>query len=318
MLPYYGLIPKVKSIHEKATTDVKKYTRVLDDHFKKGAKFLIGDSLSIADIAVVTALAAPFQFVWDDKYRKSIQHLAKWFTAITSDETWKKNFGRAHLCVKALDFFLVEPETEEEKKAEEPAEKKKAEKPKEAPKKEAPKEKKKDDEEEEPVEKKEEKNPLDALPPSKFNLFDFKTLYVNAKDKKDALKFFWENYDPEGYSIYNVLYEKAEGEGAKLFLTSNLMNGFLQRLEHFRKYAFAVHGVYGDEPNLEVRGMWVWRGKGKPKEITDLDSYEYHQWIEMDSNNPDHRKKLEEYWIGLNEDEDVVDGLTARTVKYFK
>ena len=132
------------------------------------------------------------------------------------------------------------------------------------------------------------------------------------------MDFFWKNFDPNGYSIWNVLYEKAEGEGKVLFLTSNLMNGFLQRLQHFRKYAFAVHGVYGDEPNLEVRGVWVWRGTDIPKEIKDLDSYEYHKWIKLDPSKEEDRKKVEEYWTKLNEDEDVVDGLTARTVKYFK
>ena len=110
-----------------------------------------------------------------------------------------------------------------------------------------------DDGEEKPEKK--AKNPLDLLPPSKFNLFDFKTLYVNAPDKKEALKFFWENFDNEGYSIWFIKYIKAEGEGKVLFLTNNLMNGFLQRLDTFRKYAFGVHGVYGDEPNLEIRGF---------------------------------------------------------------
>ena len=37
-------------------------------------------------------------------------------------------------------------------------------------------------------------------------------------------------------------------------MTANLVGGFLQRLEHFRKYALGVHGVYGEEPNLEIRG----------------------------------------------------------------
>jgi len=50
-----------------------------------------------------------------------------------------------------------------------------------------------------------------------------------------------------------------------------LKNGFIQRLEHFRKYAFAVHGVYGEEPSLEISGVWLWRGTDKPKEITELD-----------------------------------------------
>ena len=38
-------------------------------------------------------------------------------------------------------------------------------------------------------------------------------------------------------------------------MTSNLANGFLQRLEHFRKYCIGVWGVYGEEPNLEIRGI---------------------------------------------------------------
>jgi len=51
---------------------------------------------------------------------------------------------------------------------------------------------------------KKEKNPLDSLPPSSFNFFDYKTLFVNAKDKKEATKFFFDNFDKNGYSIYHV------------------------------------------------------------------------------------------------------------------
>jgi hypothetical protein len=42
------------------------------------------------------------------------------------------------------------------------------------------------------------KNPLDCLPETKFNLYDFKTLIVNAPNKKDAIKFLWENFDHKG------------------------------------------------------------------------------------------------------------------------
>ena len=125
----------------------------------------------------------------------------------------------------------------------------------EAKKQEKPKEKKEEaeDDGEEKVEKK-MKNPLDCLPASPFNFYDFKTLYVNATDKKDALKVFWEQFDPQGYSIWFVKYQKAQGDGKNLIHTNNLLSGFLTRLEDFRKYSFAVHGVYGEEPNLELRG----------------------------------------------------------------
>lgn len=63
-------------------------------------------------------------------------------------------------------------------------------------------------------------------------------------------------------SFREVLYEKDQAtEGKVLIKTNNTMNGFLQRSDpHFRKYAFAIHGVYGDEPDLETRGAWLWRG----------------------------------------------------------
>lgn len=134
----------------------------------------------------------------------------------------------------------------------------KGEKPKET-KKEAPSKnqatKEAEEDEEKPVKK--DKNPLDLLPPSNFNFYDFKTLFVNAQNKKEALDYFWKNFDSKGYSIWFIKYQKAQGEGKNLIFTNNLMGGFLNRLEEFRKYSFAVHGVYGEEPNLEIRGYFI-------------------------------------------------------------
>ena len=45
------------------------------------------------------------------------------------------------------------------------------------------------------------KNPLDLLPETSFGLYDFKTLIVNATDKKEAIKFLWDNFDAKGYDI---------------------------------------------------------------------------------------------------------------------
>jgi hypothetical protein len=56
-------------------------------------------------------------------------------------------------------------------------------------------------------------------------------------------------------------------------MTNNLANGFVQRLETFRKYCFGIWGVYGEEPKLDIKGLLMWRGTEKPAEIT---SYDYH------------------------------------------
>lgn len=106
---------------------------------------------------------------------------------------------------------------------------------------------------------------MDELPESPFILDDWKREFVNSPDRVKCLaEYFWPKFDAAGWSLWKVHYQKYEGEGEKVYLTSNLKNGFLQRLDHFRKYSFGVHGVYGDEPNLEIQGVWMWRGTEIP------------------------------------------------------
>jgi len=147
-------------------------------------------------------------------------------------------------------------------------------------------------------------------------LFDFKTLFVNAPDKKVATQFFFDNFDKAGYSIYHASYKKDESVGKVLFLTNNLMKSPIQKLENFRKFAFAVVGVHGEEPNLEIRGVWVWRGVGIPDEVKE--ELELYTLTPLDISKEGDRHKVEDYWTHLNEDEDVVDGLKVRTAVYFK
>ena len=50
------------------------------------------------------------------------------------------------------------------------------------------------------------------------------------------------------------------GEAVVGYLTNNLKNGHVRNIDHFRKYCFATHGVYGTEGNFEIEGVWMWRG----------------------------------------------------------
>ncbi len=54
--------------------------------------------------------------------------------------------------------------------------------------------------------------------------------------------------------MWFLKYEKYTGDGEKIIPTNNLMGRFLQNLDATRKEMFGVHGVYGEEPNLEIRG----------------------------------------------------------------
>ena len=131
------------------------------------------------------------------------------------------------------------------------------------------------------------------------------------------MKAFWDKYDPEGWSLWKTVYDKYEGEGVVGYLTSNLKNGFLRNLDHFRKYAFAGFGVYGPEGKYDIKGVWLWRGTEIPAEIKDHQSYEYYKITKLDHTKEEDRKVLEEYWTNLEEGQ-LVEGVPVFEAKYFK
>ena len=68
---------------------------------------------------------------------------------------------------------------------------------------------------------------MDELPPSTFDLYNFKTYFVNHPDKKEAVEELFKQFDPAGYSFWYIEYEKAEGDGKVLFMFANGKNGTL-------------------------------------------------------------------------------------------
>jgi len=188
-------------------------------------------------------------------------------------------------------------------------------------KKEEPKPKKEkaegDEEEGSDGEKKEKKpkNPLDLLPQSSFSLEDFKREFLNSKDKKAALAKFWEQVDLNGFSFWKMEYQKLPSEGKELFKTKNGSGIFLQKLDPFRRYCFAVHGVYGGEGNYETRGVWMWRGTAIPQEIREHDNFEYTTITKLDVAKPEDKALVESYWLNL-EPETSVDGMKVAYVAY--
>ena len=168
---------------------------------------------------------------------------------------------------------------------------------------------------EEPKEKK-KVNPLDELPPSKLELETFKRAFLNNKDKEDAMNKFWEIYDPEGYSLWWVEYQNLPTECKVLFRTSNSKGMFLQKCDAVRRYAFAVHGVYGVEDDYKIRGCWLFRGKDIPQEMKDNDLFEYLTFRKLDINKPEDKQLVHDYWTKLNET-DEVEGRKCADVEYF-
>ena len=151
-----------------------------------------------------------------------------------------------------------------------------------------------------------ENNPLDALPESKFNLEEFKKDFVKNSNKKGAMKKFWKNYDPEGYSLWFIEYNNEPNEFITLFRAVIVKGDILLQLEHFKKYCFGVLGVYGGDGDYKISGCLMWRGKDIPDEIKDIHCYNKLTLKKLDPNKDKKEQQLvHDYWTKVNENEKV-------------
>jgi len=74
------------------------------------------------------------------------------------------------------------------------------------------------------------------------------------------------------------------------------MNGFLQRIDHFRRHTFAMVAMTGEVPNLDIESVWLFRGKGIPQQMIDHPQWEYFEKRELDLNNQADKDLIKEFW----------------------
>merc|ERR1711889_12028 len=146
--------------------------------------------------------------------------------------------------------------------------------------------------EEEPLAPAEPKktNPMDALPKGTFDLEEWKRFYSN-NEEDDSIKWFWEHFDHENYSIWKADY-KYNSELAMVFMSCNLIGGMFQRLEKMKKHAFASSILFGENNNSSISGIWVWRGHELAFDLCEdwaIDSPSY-EWKKLDSKSEECKK----------------------------
>jgi len=295
--PILGQINNNPAATGKAQADIKKSLEYLNSQLATKT-FLVGERITIADIVVAMSLYYLFQKVLDVNFRKPYTNVVRWYTTIVNQAEVKKVIGEVVLCEKAELPSGVVVKTAEKKKDEKP---KKEEKPKEEKPKKAEKKPEPADDEEESFEDEEAKgaNPLDALPKSSMVFDEWKRQYSNNDTKTVAMPWLWKNFDPQGYSIWKCDY-KYNNECQKVFMTCNLIGGWIQRLDKLRKYGFGSICIFGEEPNLEVSGIWIFRGPEIPAEMTFTDDCEHYEWKKLDYNDESTKQLIGDYfaWEG--------------------
>jgi len=263
----------------------------LNNHLN-GKKYLLGDELSSVDIELWANLKHYFQLLYVADMRKKVMpHVETWFVNLANQSFIKNVFGAIVLC-KAVQKPPRLPEKPKEEKKPEKHHKEKADA------------EGSDDEDEKP--KKPKVDPASEFPPTTYDFDAFKKEFMNSQDQAAVLKKFWSEIDKNAFSIYYVRYQKLEKEGKEQIECENRRDFFTQKIEQYRRYTFASLGVYGEPGNYDVKGIWLWRGKGIPFFMRDHESFEWYDKKELDMNNEEDKKTVEEYW--LNKKPGVVVG----------
>eukprot|EP01113_Clastostelium_recurvatum_P050073 TRINITY_DN93_c0_g1_i1.p1 TRINITY_DN93_c0_g1~~TRINITY_DN93_c0_g1_i1.p1 ORF type:complete len:423 (+),score=165.19 TRINITY_DN93_c0_g1_i1:83-1351(+) len=297
LLPIFGMIPNNPQATAKAQQDVKKFLAILDNHLLTRT-YLVGNGISLADIVVFCHLTHLFTKVIDTEARKPLVNLTRWFVTLQNQPNFKEVTGEITLCAKA-EVAPAAPKKEEKPKAAPKAEAKKEEKPKPAAK---PKKDEEDDGEENYAdEEPKAKNPLDLLPKSTFIMDEWKRVYSNQDTRSQALPWFWQNLDKAGYCMYWCDY-KYNTELSKVFMTSNLVGGFFQRLEKLHKYAFGSMLILGEEPKLALHGVWLFRGSEIPADMTACDDSEHYTWTPVKLDDENQKRLVEDYFAWDSKD----------------
>jgi elongation factor 1-gamma len=264
--------------------------------------FVVGNSITLADISLAASLYYPFRFVLDAKARTPYPSVVRWFMTCVNQPAFKDVLGEVTLCTEVLTAAKAGAAAGGKK--EEKKEAKKEEKPKAEAKKEEPKPKKKKDDDDDDggddmaaFAEPKKANPLDALPPSSMVLDEWKRTYSNMRTEGyyPSMPWFWEHLDRAGYTLFEAKYKYNE-ENKVDWQTSNLVGGFIQRCDEVRKYAFGSMVVLGDAAPFEVSGIWLMRGKDiKPMLEANPDA-EYYEWTVLDPEDAATRTKVADYW----------------------
>merc|ERR1711997_147193 len=296
VFPTMGIMQFNKNATERAKEDVKTALKSLNDHLLTRT-FLVGERLSLADIAVATTMLSLYKQALDPAFRKPFVYVTRWFTTVVNQPNVKAVLGEVTLCAKMAEFdakkfaeFSGKGDGKKEKKEKAPKqEQKKPEKKKEEKKKEA------EPEADLPAEPK-KADPFEKMPKGSFDLEEWKRFYSN-NDEPESVAWFWEHFDHENYSIWRGDY-KYNDELTMVFMSCNLIGGMFQRLDKLKKNAFASCCLFGKDNDSSISGVWVFKGKELAFELSEDWQIDYasYAWKKLDSKSDECKKMVEQYW----------------------
>ncbi|KAJ6465720.1 elongation factor 1-gamma [Mycena sanguinolenta] len=270
------LAPYSKPIHNTFFERQQRALATLEKHISTRT-FFVGERITLADIYIASLLQAGCAVNIDVPARAKIPNLIRHMETIVNQPKFKGIYDPT-VVLETAPVYVAPKKEKEAKPTPAPAAPKAEKKPK-------PKADDDDDDDGVPEEPK-VKNPLDDLPKSTFNLEDWKRAYSN-KDTRGAggsIEWFYENFDAAGFSVWRVDFKFPE-ELTQVFMSSNQIGGFFNRLEASRKYLFGSVGVLGAANASLISGALILRGQDALPVVNVAPDWESYNFTKLDLAN---------------------------------
>lgn len=100
------------------------------------------------------------------------------------------------------------------------------------------------------------------------------------------------SFDKEGFSVWRVDFKYNE-ELTQVFMSSNQIGGFFNRLEASRKYLFGSVGVLGESNASIISGVLILRGQDVKAVVDCAPDWESYDYKKLDLDNEDDKKFIE-------------------------
>merc|ERR1711893_43097 len=284
--PALSIVQPNKAHMNDAKANLKAAFGFINDVLSKQT-FLVGERITYADISCCLTLKSAFENVLTAEFRSGFPHVTRWFNTVMNQPGVKSVVGDVTMCEKEAQFAA--------KKYNEMAGKPQKEKAKKEPKKQEPKK-----------EKKAEAKPAAAAEPE--------------KPKEKSGEHFWTLITPEvkaNYSLWKGTYQYSH-ELTMPFMAANLIGGMFQRIEKLRKHAFSSVVVGGKTNDMNITGLWFWRGNSLAFERSpdwQID-YEVYNWEKLDWDAPETKAMVAKYWMWDEKAE--FDGKAFNQAKIYK
>lgn len=315
--PCMGIMQFNKQNHERAKTELSNILKLLNNYLRTRT-YLVGERITLADIAVACDLLLLFQWIVEPSLREPYPNATRWFLTLINQKEFQAVLGNDYkLCEKTAQFDAKKfaevsqsqaksaPKSTDEaakgdkkkEQAAKPAAKPAAEK-KEKP---AAENDEADDTDEAYANEPKQKDPFAEMPKTSFNMDEFKRVYSNEDTVTKAIPYFWNHFDKDNLSIWLCEYKYPE-DLTQVFMTCNLVSGMFQRLEKLRKNAFASMCVFGENNNNTIAGVWFWRGQGLAFELASdwQVDYESYKWTKLSVDDEKTKKMVNDFfaWEG--------------------